>query len=153
MRVWHYKLLPVLPRQQLIGQWRECCLISKLIAYQKTPNHALVNKVTSYPAWMWMCYQYDLEKEMKRRGYCMMDSVLYAIGENTMKAEEEGYFADDDTYDFMTYMYDPFPGWHNDRYLIQCYFNLEEKYDCGMISEEEWLKIDKFMRSINILIY
>ena len=27
---------------------------------------------------------------------------------------------------------------HNGRYLKQCYHNFEEKYDRGIISEEEW---------------
>lgn len=152
MRIWHYKLIPVLPRQQLLGQWRECCAISKLILQEKQVKHMLVNKITEYPAWMWMIYQTDIEKEFKRRGYTIYPESLYSISDNTMRAEEEGYFADDDAFDFMTYMYDPFPGWHNDRYLIQCYYNLEEKYDCGGISEEEWLKIDSFMRSINLFI-
>lgn len=151
MRIWHYKLIPVLPRQQLLGQWRECCAISKMILQEKECKHLLVRKVTEYPAWMWMCYQYDIQKEMKKRGYLINPSTMFSIGDNTMRAEEEGYFADDDAFDFMMYMHDPFPGWHNDRYLLQCYFNLEEKYDCGGIPEDEWLKIDKFMRSINIL--
>ena len=30
---------------------------------------------------------------------------------------------------------------HNDRYLKQCYYNLQEKYDRGIISEDEWQKI------------
>ena len=30
---------------------------------------------------------------------------------------------------------------HNDRYLAQCYYNLQEKYDRGIISEEEFKKI------------
>jgi hypothetical protein len=30
---------------------------------------------------------------------------------------------------------------HNDRYLKQCYYNLQEKYDRGIISEEEFEKI------------
>jgi len=30
---------------------------------------------------------------------------------------------------------------HNDRYLKQCFYNLEEKFDRGIISEEEWYKI------------
>ena len=55
MRVWHKDLLDVLPRQQLLGQWQECCLVAK--------------------------------------------------------------------------------------YLKQCLYNLQEKYDCGGISDEEWLKI------------
>ena len=36
---------------------------------------------------------------------------------------------------------DLFPGWHNDRYLAQCYYNLEEKYDCGGVAEEWFRKI------------
>ena len=33
---------------------------------------------------------------------------------------------------------DIFYDWHNDRYYWQCYYNLEEKYDCGGISQDEW---------------
>lgn len=32
---------------------------------------------------------------------------------------------------------------HNDRYLRQCYYNLEEKADRGIISKEEWELIRK----------
>ena len=34
-----------------------------------------------------------------------------------------------------------FGDWHNDRYLMQCYYNLQEKHDCGGISDDEWQKI------------
>ena len=30
---------------------------------------------------------------------------------------------------------------HNQRYLKQCFYNLQEKYDRGIISEEEYKKI------------
>ena len=49
MRLWHKDLISCLPRLQLIGQWRECCLIAKNIAEKGTPNHLLVNKIISYP--------------------------------------------------------------------------------------------------------
>ena len=52
--------------------------------------------------------------------------------------------------------YDPvsfeklFSSWHNHRYLKQCYYNLQEKFDCGGISEEEWIKIkNKFEEKLN----
>ena len=32
---------------------------------------------------------------------------------------------------------------HNDRYLKQCYYNLQEKYDRGIITNEEWNSIHK----------
>jgi uncharacterized protein (TIGR02328 family) len=31
MRLWHKDLIPILPDKQLLGQWRECCLIAKNI--------------------------------------------------------------------------------------------------------------------------
>lgn len=34
-----------------------------------------------------------------------------------------------------------FPNWHNERYYKQCYYNLEEKFDCGGLSNSEWEKI------------
>ena len=49
MRCWHKDLISVLPKQQLLGQWRECCLIAKNIAEQGTPNHILVNRIFNYP--------------------------------------------------------------------------------------------------------
>ena len=32
---------------------------------------------------------------------------------------------------------------HNDRYFAQCYYNLEEKHDRGIISDEEWQPIEE----------
>ena len=147
MRIWHYKMLQVLPRQQLVGQWRELCAITKEIAISKTPNHPLVNKVVTYPAWMYYRYLTMVEEEFKRRSYHILNGSLYTIHDNAMLAEENGYFADDDLYDFNKYKDDPFPGWHDDRYLLQCYFNLEEKYDCGMISDEEFEPIERLIEN------
>jgi uncharacterized protein (TIGR02328 family) len=49
LRLWHYSLLPYLPRQQLLSQWRECCCIAKSITEKGTLNHILVNKIMDYP--------------------------------------------------------------------------------------------------------
>ena len=151
MRLWHYKLIPVLPRQQLISQWRECCGIAKLIFYQKTPNHILINKVTEYPAWQFMSYCHQVITEMKRRGYSITMASWIALDENLMYSEEEGYFANEDDF-----IYDPnklFSEWHNDRYLRQCYYNLQEKYDCGGITDEEWQKIEDLVDKTNVMMY
>lgn len=148
MRLWHYQLISVLPRQQLIGQWRECCCIAKMIAYNKTPNHMLVNQVMDYPAYEFMHYCYLVRQEMKKRGYAISNASWITLDENLMFAEEQGYFAEDGKYDPNIL----FQGWHTDRYLVQCYYNLEEKYDCCGIPDEEWLKIEIFMDSLNVLI-
>ena len=34
-----------------------------------------------------------------------------------------------------------FGNWHNNRYYEQCYYNLQEKYDCGGILSMSWERI------------
>ena len=36
--------------------------------------------------------------------------------------------------------------WHTSRYLTQCYYNLEEKYDCGGINNNDFSKILEIYR-------
>ena len=48
MRLWHKDLIPVLPRQQLLSQWREVCGIARDINAEGTHNHLLVNRVSNY---------------------------------------------------------------------------------------------------------
>lgn len=50
-----------------------------------------------------------------------------------------------------TTLFIPYPE-HNDRYLKQCYYNLQEKYDRGIISEYEWAKIEEEVKKWNIII-
>lgn len=134
MRLWHKDLIPVLPNAQLRGQWRECCLIAKLLSENRL-NHLLVNKVKNYPDADFNTYTNEVYMEMKRRGYNVdFDKFQrYRIkpGNNL------------GTYIYEEYQNptDIFKGWHDDFYLKQCYFNLEEKYDCGGIDHNEFMNI------------
>lgn len=66
MRLWHQQLIPLLPRQQLLGQHRECCALRGKGWGKK---HKTVNYVFKYsPARLYM-YHLIVMKEMKRRGY------------------------------------------------------------------------------------
>ena len=132
MRLWHKDLIAILPEKQLIGQWRECCAIAKSIAEKGTPNHLLVNKIMDYPISHLWEYGYLIMCEMKHRGYkCDFDKF-------------EKWF--DKPYALKTPEFnDLFKYWHNDRYLIQCFMNLQEKYDCGGITNEEWQKINDYI--------
>lgn len=133
MRLWHKDLIPVLPKNQLIGQWRECCAIAKAIAENGTPNHILVNKVMDYPIHHFIIYSFLVYKEMRSRGF----------KPNGMNFEKWLEFDESLIENKRSIL---FPNWHNDRYFKQCYFNLEEKYDCGGILEEEWHKIFKLYK-------
>ena len=66
---------------------------------------------------------------MTRRGYKTMDRVWDNITSVV-----------DGDYNIIP-LEECFPNWHNSNYEVQCYYNLQEKYDCGGISEEDWIKI------------
>ena len=130
MRLWHKDLIPVLPRQQLLGQWRECCLIAKLIHENGTPNHVLVNRVLDYYPDEFNTYADMVHKELDNRGY-HTDAWKFFKWRNDINIIQPGTI---------------FRNWHNNRYLRQCLMNLQEKYDAGAISKDDW---DKIMSKFN----
>lgn len=134
MRLWHKDLIPVLPRQQLVSQWRECCCIAKNIAENGTPNHILVNDILFYKASDFIEYTSLVLNEMKKRGYKISTQSFAKFCNNMTKSEK--YFEGSDGFDncFM-----------NNRYLKQCFYNLQEKYDRHGISFKEWDKVEQFI--------
>lgn len=138
MRLWHKYLIPVLPRQQLLGQWRECCLIAKNVAEQGTPNHILVNPIMDYPIEHFISYTRLIVREALKRGYKFNSGTFGKY----MRQYNNGWFGPDVSKEQM------FSKWHNRKYLIQCLANLEEKHDRGGISDEEWKLILQFYSKI-----
>lgn len=138
MRLWHKDLIHYLPRQQLVGQWRELCLIAKNIDEKKTPNHVLVNRVLDYPSEDLFTYGMAVAAEMKKRGYrTKLDSM------KDFTAHLLNYDKDACQYLEMDFV---FFDWHTVRYLRQCLFNLQEKADCGAIPPEEWKRIENHFK-------
>ena len=140
MRLWHVDLLPVLPRKQLVSQWRECCAIAGSIAKHGTPNHPLVNKVLSSRG-DFIAYTWTVLAEMKKRGYKVSNQAREAFDKNVDAGRS--YFETCATH------FNLFPNWFNHRYLMQCYYNLQEKFDCGMITPQEWEKIQAYVLGWN----
>ena len=134
MRLWHKDLIPYLPKLQLLSQWRECCCIAKNIADNGTPNHIL-NKIMEYPICDFSYYSNEVQREMMKRGYNVSEKSKNNFYMNFHKINgiREGNNKP------------MFFDWHNERYLKQCLFNLQEKFDCGGIPKDEWKIIeDKF---------
>ena len=81
MRIWHQKLIPYLPRQQLLGQHRECCALRGKGWGKK---HSVVDYVfTHNPAYL-VAYHWKIMSEMRNRGY---NPVAY----RWMGSHKEGY--------------------------------------------------------------
>ena len=127
MRLWHFALIKFLPRQQLLSQWRECVCIAKSIRDKGIPNHILVNKIMDYPIGEFNIYCNIVLSEMLKRRYNVSEASIHNL-------EDYAGFEVDSREQYK----EPFPWWHTPRYLDQCMSNLEEKFDCGGVSTEEW---------------
>ena len=136
MRLWHKDLIAVLPREQLVAQWRECSAIAGNIQTKGTPNHILVNKVMDYDFDHFITYAKLIRNEMTARGYRTMDSVWNKI---------VGLKPDWEEVPFCNLYFE----WMDKDYLRICYYNLLEKYRCGGIREEDWKDISKLFDALN----
>ncbi len=122
MRLWHKDLISILPREQLIAQWRELSAIAGAIQKNGTPNHGLVNFVLDYDYSHFISYAYYIREEMTKRGYRTIDKVWYKI---TSLKEDGDILPIEEVYREKM----------DDFYLHVCLYNLMEKASCGMIEE------------------
>lgn len=128
MRLWHTDLIEVLPREQLVAQWRELSAIAGAIQKNGTPNHMLVNFVLNYDYDNFISYAYYLRREMTKRDYKTMNSVwnkIISLKPNYIILPIEEVYTEK----------------MNDIYFKICYSNLFEKFLCGGIAQEDWDKI------------
>lgn len=126
MRLWHKDLIAVLPREQLIAQWRELSAIAGAIQKNGTPNHILVNFVLDYDFNHFISYAAVVRREMTWRGYRSSEAVWKKI--TSLKEN--------------CYNYIPFENIYankmDDTYLTICYYNLLEKFLCGSFKYEQF---------------
>jgi uncharacterized protein (TIGR02328 family) len=129
--MWHKDLIPHLPDMHILAQWRELCAIIKDIAETGATHHVLINPVMEYPWEHFYCYGEMVARNLRKRGYDIKKSYA-TYKENLEKAKQ--YFPVMES----VRKWSPYPEWHNEKYLIQCYYNLEEKHDRGMITDNDW---------------
>jgi len=116
MRLWHEDLITLLPRQQLLGQHRECCALRGK-GWEK--NHATVNYVFNYSPYKLYQYHLLIMKEMLKRGYKpdkKWFDPLYR-GQSCPKYEHIKHVK----------LEQPIYIEHDDLYLQECLTNLKEK--------------------------
>ena len=120
MRLWHEKLIPLLPRQQLLGQHREC---AALRGNGWGKKHSTVDYVFTHKIEYLIAYHKKVIDEMERRGYKpdkTWKNPLYRgkkLGNDISISVLEV---------IVNYKYKKYPE-HNDSYLQECLLNLEGK--------------------------
>jgi uncharacterized protein (TIGR02328 family) len=127
MRLWHQFLIPKLPRQQLLGQHRECCAL-RGAGWGR--NHSVVNYVFATYHFKLVAYHYLVMNEMKRRGY-HPDEQWYNVNwrGKTLGFEED--WTDKESVETVIKATQetgiPIYSEHNDAYLQECIDNLKQK--------------------------
>ena len=145
MRLWHKCLIELLPDQQLLGQWCECCAIASNLATIGTPNHLLVNVITEYPIDHFYTYTMELVyKEMTKRYFKVDPFTIDRFNEHLFE------YCGHDNFVIVDYNL-LFQGWMSTRYLQQCILSLEELYDRGGIELKDWFKIVNGVRNMSVL--
>ncbi len=117
MRLWHEKLIQSLPRNQLLGQHRECCALRGK-GWGK--RHSTVNYVFEYSPYLLYKYHLLVMEEMNRRGY--------RVSAEWLNKDYRG--KNMERYDNLIPMevISPIYQEHNEEYLIECLENLESKH-------------------------
>ena len=128
MRLWHYKLIEngLLPKSQLLAQWRELNSI-----FKKQDKHILINYIYNYDKRPLLNYSQAVMREMLNRSYKINNYLNYQL-----------YFLH--IYSFGTERFKE----HDDEYLTICYWNLREKYLRGQkdFSADLWQEIEEFYK-------
>lgn len=132
MKVWHKDLISVLPRKELILQWRNCCAIAKEITETGTVK-GQAKEVCGYSLGHLRAYAMVVANECGKRGYkirpeCFwryfpgMTQILLVIPDHRERI---------------------FPKWHNDMYLLECLGELYGKRRHGTIAKQDWERIEE----------
>ena len=137
MRLWHIDLLPYLPADLLRMQWFDCLTISARLSATGTPSDALVNRITDYPSSHFFSYCVCVQTAMTQRGELTLKEDMEKMDDSLISWSRSR------TDKFVpTKGWEIFPYWFTPRYLRQCLCNLQEKYDCGVIGQEEWAVLE-----------
>lgn len=121
MRLWHEHILKVLPRQQLLGQHRECCALRGKGWNRK---HSTVQYIFQYDIEKLIAYHMKVIKEMQNRGFNVNENWLKC----TYRGKKIGHDYKVDIQKVIRYKSkEPVYEEHNDTYLKECLNNLENK--------------------------
>lgn len=116
MRLWHEQIIHLLPKNQLLGQHRECCAL-RGNGWNK--KHKTVEYVFTYSPYNLFIYHSKIMDEMEKRGYRVSKEWR---DKNYRGQKVESYSNLEETN-----ISSPIYKEHNDEYLLECIENLAGK--------------------------
>lgn len=138
MRLLHKSLIHVLPTTLLLEQLDECRnVVTQANAYNGILKDYEIQRVMFFNKSHFYNYCCIICNELFERGVEVHDSVREPILEYVDdEAKQTGAFIE---------FNDLFKGWHDNRYLKQCYYILQERFDCGKLEPNNFIKIRDYV--------
>ena len=116
MRLWHEQIIHLLPKNQLLGQHRECCVL-RGNGWNK--KHKTVDYVFTYSPYNLYIYHSKIMDEMEKRGY----RVSREWRDKNYRGQKAESYSNLEETNISTPIYKE----HNDEYLSECIENLAGK--------------------------
>lgn len=118
MRLWHEELLSKLPRQQLLGQHREC---AALRGKGWGKPHSVINYIFKYDIEKLYDYHIKVMEEMMSRGYNVTEEWLELNYRGKSLGFDDSIKSTNRKYSKNVYSE------HDDEYYVECIENLRQK--------------------------
>ncbi len=132
MRIWSKRLIEYLPNKQLLAMRYE---LGDMIKQYPNIKNGLVKFANNYDCNYLYDYFLVVNIEINKRNLRINEKYNVNISSIVKSKTKKVYLPFKEIYVFNE---------DNPRYLIQNLYNLQEKHDRGLISDEDWKKIDKF---------
>ena len=116
MRLWHEQIIHLLPKNQLLGQHRECCAL-RGNGWNK--KHKTVDYVFTYSPYNLFIYHSKIMDEMEKRGY----TVSREWRDKNYRGQKVESYSNIEETNISSPIYKE----HNDEYLLECIENLAGK--------------------------
>ena len=116
MRLWHEQIIHLLPKNQLLGQHRECCAL-RGNGWNK--KHKTVDYVFTYSPYNLFIYHSKIMDEMEKRGY----RVSREWRDKNYRGQKAESYSNLEETNISSPIYKE----HNNEYLLECIENLAGK--------------------------
>ena len=116
MRLWHEQIIHLLPKNQLLGQHRECCAL-RGNGWNK--KHKTVDYVFTYSPYNLFIYHSKIMDEMEKRDY----TVSKEWRDKNYRGQKAESYSNLEETNIFTPIYKE----HNTEYLLECIENLATK--------------------------
>ena len=116
MRLWHEQSIHLLPKNQLLGQHRECCAL-RGNGWNK--KHKTVDYVFTYSPYNLFIYHSKIMDEMEKRGY----RISREWRDKNYRGQKAESYSNLEEASISTPIYKE----HNNEYLAECIENLAGK--------------------------